>query len=129
MPNQCQRPCSSHLLNHFKASTPARNALTNPSKLTLNEDINAVPELRCSAWIRRIVSRATTGGVRITASAKLKSSARVFSTPASIAVEIVAPERENPRKGRHSPCTAPIRPARWKSKAATGEVPDPDFAN
>ena len=34
---------------------------------------------------------------------------------------MVAPERENPRKGRHSPWTAPIQPASRKSKGLVGE--------
>jgi len=67
--------------------------------------------LMCCAWIRRITSRKTTGGVRTTARAKLKVSARDFASPASIPAEMVAPEREKPRKGRQSPCTAPIKPA------------------
>ena len=61
--------------------------------------------------MRRSASRATTGGVSTTASAKLNVSARTFDTPASIPVEIVAPERENPRKGKQRPCTKPIHPA------------------
>ena len=51
-------------------------------------------------------------GVRTTASAKLNSSARRRLTPSDKPVEMVAPEREKPRKGRHSPCTAPITIAR-----------------
>src|ERR1019366_8878727 len=53
----------------------------------------AVP-LMCCAWMRRIASRKTTGGVSTTARAKLKVSARDFATPASIPAEMVAPERE-----------------------------------
>jgi len=44
-----------------------------------------------------------------TAKAKLNSSTRTLSSPRNRPVEIVEPERENPRKGRHSPCTAPIQ--------------------
>ena len=58
---------------------------------------------------RRNAARATTGGVSTTASAKLNRSAACRVTPASNPAEIVAPERENPRKGRHNPCTTPIR--------------------
>jgi hypothetical protein len=63
----------------------------------------------CCAWMSRITSRKTTGGVRTTASAKLKASARDFATPASIPAEMVAPDREKPRNGKQRPCTAPIK--------------------
>ena len=66
---------------------------------------------RCCAFKSRHTSRAIAGGVRITASAKLNSSARAFATPSNIPVEMVAPDRENPRKGRHSPWMPPIQPA------------------
>jgi hypothetical protein len=49
-----------------------------------------------------------TGGVSTTTSAKLNSSASFLETPASNPVEIVAPDRENPLKGRQIACTAPI---------------------
>jgi hypothetical protein len=49
-----------------------------------------------------------TAGVSTTAKAKLNSSTRALSRPRNRPVEIVEPERENPRKGRQSPCTAPI---------------------
>lgn len=58
-----------------------------------------------------MASRATTAGVSTTARAKLNASARDFGTPANMATEIVAPEREKPLNGRQRPCTAPIRPA------------------
>ena len=74
------------------------------------EAIGAAP-LRCSAFTSLHASRAIAGGVRITASAKLNSSARAFATPSNMPVEMVAPERENPRKGRHRPWIAPIQPA------------------
>src|SRR5450755_1215155 len=84
MPNQYHRPASSHLLSHLSASNPARNAQKNPSKLTPAAEVKPEPEPACSALTSLSASRTTTGGVRITASAKLKSSARVLSTPASI---------------------------------------------
>ena len=52
-----------------------------------------------------------TTGVNTTASAKLNRSATCRATPASIPVEMVAPERENPRNGRHKPCTTPMTAA------------------
>ena len=52
---------------------------------------------------KRYRPRTITGGVRITASAKLNSSAKGRSIPRQSAVEIVAPEREKPRKGKHNP--------------------------
>ena len=50
-------------------------------------------------------------GVMITAIAKLNRSAHCFVAPVSIPTEMVEPERENPRKGRQSPCSRPIQPA------------------
>src|SRR4051812_29547275 len=59
-------------------------------------------------FISRYSSNKITGGVKTTARAKLKSSAVARGTPERSPVEIVAPEREKPRKGRQSPCTTPI---------------------
>lgn len=60
----------------------------------------------------------------MTASAKLKSSARTFVTPASMPVDIVAPERENPLKGRQSPCTVPTSAALFTLNSEIFFVPD-----
>ena len=57
------------------------------------------------------VCRTITGGVRTTARAKLNSSASFLGNPAISPTEMVAPEREKPRKGRHIPCTSPINTA------------------
>ena len=66
----------------------------------------------------------TTAGVSTTASAKLNSSARVFATPSSSPREIVAPEREKPRNGRHKPWIAPMaRLSRFVSVLARGLFP------
>ncbi len=111
MPKRCQRPPSSHRLSHFNAISPARKAKTAPSRLGNAADANVAVPLMCSACTSRIASRATTAGVRTTASAKLNASARDFATPASIPAEMVAPERENPRNGKQSLCTAPMIPA------------------
>jgi hypothetical protein len=62
----------------------------------------------CSAFTIRIISRTNTIGVRTTAKANLNISARDFAIPKNIPVEIVAPDRENPRNGRQRPCTAPM---------------------
>ncbi len=92
---------SSHRLSHFNASRPARNANAAPSKLGTAADAKVAAPFACSACTTRINSRATTTGVRTTASAKLNISARDFATPKSIPAEMVAPDRENPRNGKH----------------------------
>ena len=71
-------------------------------------------------------------GVMITASAKLNSSTLGLRLPRSRPVEIVAPERENPRNGRHKPWTAPIHAAsripiaRLRNPSAFGQSGDED---
>ncbi len=60
---------------------------------------------------------AITAGVSTTASAKLNSSARRRLTPRKRPVEIVAPEREKPRNGKHKPCTAPTQAALLSDKS------------
>jgi hypothetical protein len=91
MPNRYHRPPSSHWLSHLKARRPTKKARTEPTRLeNIGEARLAVP-LACSAWMRRIVSRTTTGGVRTTGNAKLKVSAAGLGTPASIRAEMVAP--------------------------------------
>ena len=69
-----------------------------------------------------------TAGVSTTASAKLNSSARRRSTPASSPVEIVAPEREKPRNGRQRPWTAPIQAAPRVETSASEEAARRDDA-
>jgi len=54
----------------------------------------------CSVFMNLSASQTTTVGVRMTARAKLNSSA--LGTPASMPVDVVAPEREDPRNGKHS---------------------------
>src|SRR6202046_2088008 len=108
MPKRYQRPPSNHRLSHFNATSPARNAKTAPIKLGNAVDAKLAVSLMCSARTSLMTSRATTAGVSTTASAKLKDSARSLATPKSIPVEIVAPEREKPRNGKHRPCTAPM---------------------
>ena len=56
----------------------------------------------------------------MTASAKLNSSTRRFTAPSSRPVEIVAPERENPRNGKDKPWMAPIQAA---SRIPTSRLP------
>src|ERR1700727_66016 len=124
MPNRYQRPPSSQRLSHFKARRPARNATTAPNRLENATEARSVVPCVSREWISRIASRTTTGGVKTTANAKLKASARDLATLSSIAVEMVAPEREKPRNGRHNPCTAPIRAACFRPKSFVGvEVP------
>lgn len=114
MPKRYQRPLSSQLLSYFRASTPAANAKIAPRTPGVTAEITFALPWICSTRINLHASRAIAGGVRTTASAKLKSSARAFGTLQSMPVEIVAPERENPRKGRHKPCTAPMSPAYFR---------------
>ena len=77
--------------------------------------IGSMSRRRCPAsrWAltNRHTSRPIAAGVMITARAKLNSSTRALTAPSSRPVEIVAPERENPRNGRHNPWTAPIQAA------------------
>jgi len=61
-------------------------------------------------------SRTIIGGVRTTARAKLNSSALCLAVPRRSPVDIVAPERENPRKGKQMPCTIPIQQDSFKLK-------------
>src|SRR5512139_193600 len=61
-------------------------------------------------------SRTITGGVRTTAKAKLNSSTLCLAIPKRSPVDIVAPERENPRNGKQMPCTAPIKQDSFKPK-------------
>jgi len=89
----------------------ANSVPRRPEKIA--EDKPLAGPLWCSCISLRI-SRPTTGGVSTTAKAKLKLSAGTLATPANIPAEIVAPERENPRKQRQRSCTAPIRQA-WRS--------------
>src|SRR6185437_16709666 len=103
-----QRPPSSHWLSHFKARRPAKKARIAPSRLGKIADARPAPPAACPARTSRSPSRATAAGVRTTARAKLKLSARDFAAPANIPVEMVAPEREKPRNGRQNPCTAPM---------------------
>ena len=70
--------------------------------------IEALP-VRAWAFTSRMASLATTGGVRTTASAKLNSSSFCRDRPSTRPVEMVAPDRENPRNGRQMPCTMPIQ--------------------
>src|SRR5271154_2464151 len=100
MPNKYQRPPSSHPLSHFSANNPAKNEQKPPNSPGIIADANPAPPLTCSAFISLSNSSPSTAGVSNTASAKLNSSARILDTPASIPVEIVAPDRENPRNGR-----------------------------
>ncbi len=69
----------------------------------------------CCAFSNLKTSRMITGGVRTTARAKLNSSAFLFVIPKRSPVDMVAPERENPRKGRQIPCTAPIQQEPFRS--------------
>jgi hypothetical protein len=110
MPNRYQRPASSQPLSHFNARSPAKKAQIVPRMLGIIAEARLVIPLIRFARTRRMVSRITTGGVSTTANAKLKSSASDLATPASSAVEMVVPDRENPRNGRQSPCTTPIHP-------------------
>ena len=110
MPKKCQRPPSSQRESQRSATSPARNAHTMPSKLGPNElHASTAASASCRALSSRHTSLTTTAGVRMTAKAKLNSSTRAFTPPRSRPVDIVAPERENPRKGRHRPWTAPIQ--------------------
>src|SRR5208283_318530 len=70
--------------------------------VTLNADV-------CCAFSNLKTSLTITGGVRTTARAKLNSSTFLFAIPRRSPVDMVAPERENPRKGKQIPCTAPIQ--------------------
>ena len=116
---QYQRPSSSQLLSHFSAISPARKAKTMPSRLIDHGRMQV--DRRSGQASQHGGSSAiaaplclSAAGVRITASAKLKRSARSLLAPVNMPVEMVAPEREKPRNGRHSPWTRPSsRPAAW----------------
>src|ERR1700721_2213946 len=101
MPKRYHCPFSSHWVSHCRANRPARKAQTAPSRLGSNAEVHDAVPLTRSAWMGRRTSRGKIGGVSTTANAKLKVSARDLATPASIPVEMVAPEREKPRNGRH----------------------------
>jgi len=90
-----------------------------PIKPGRNKPIKPVPECTdaCCAFKNLRASIKMTGGVKMTARAKLKSSAFFFSIPKISPVDIVAPERENPRKGRQIPCTIPIKHAAFNPNA------------
>ena len=100
-----------------------------PSKLGNTAAAKAAVPFVCPSCTTRINSRTTTTGVSTTARAKLNISARDFATPNSIPTEIVAPDRENPRNGKQSPCTAPIIPASLALRSVVWSSPQPIFSS
>src|ERR1035441_3212649 len=100
IPNRYQRPPSSHRLSHFKAKRPERKATTAPSRLRSATELRSVVPLTGADRISRITSRATTGGVKTTAKAKLNASARDLATPSNMPVEIDPPEPQKPTKAQ-----------------------------
>jgi hypothetical protein len=95
---------------------PSVFSYLGPMKLTLV--LHSIYSIYTSGYsykgqvLNRRSSSPTTGGVNTTAKAKLKISASRRPMPHSKAVEIVAPDRENPRKGKPRLCTTPISMAR-----------------
>src|SRR5208337_369004 len=111
IPNRCQRPRSSQFESQRRARIPETKLSAIPSRLGKKRLAILVP-LSEDAWCdfsNLRTSRTITGGVRTTARAKLNSSAFLFAIPKRSPVDMVAPERENPRKGKQIPCTAPIQ--------------------
>src|SRR5208337_3562237 len=120
IPNRCQRPRSSQFESQRRARIPETKLSAIPSRLGKKRLAILVP-LSEDAWCdfsNLRTSRTITGGVRTTASAKLNSSALIFAIPKRSPVDMVAPERENPRKGKQIPCTAPIQQVSFKPKVA-----------
>ncbi len=107
MPKRYQRPVSSQRLSHLSASRPARNEKTMPSRLESRERVKVDGSgavARCAAFQRRIASRADDGGRQDNGEGEAEPFCVLLSAaPVSMPMEMVEPERENPRKGKREP--------------------------
>src|SRR5450759_2750668 len=104
-PNRGQRPLSNQFESHLRAKSPAIKLSAIPRRLGIKRwaMLTMDDDDACCSFNKRMASRTIIGGVSTTARAKLNSSIFLRGIPNSSPVDIVAPERENPRNGKQMP--------------------------
>jgi len=106
MRTSTSRPASSQRLSHFSASSRPECDHGAEQAQQHHRRVGCTT----ARWIGTHQSHdfaATIGGVKTTASAKLKISACALADSKQMPVEMVAPEREKPLKADIVPCTNP----------------------